>query len=119
MNRQKILTFIFIIALAIAGIYYYRLYGAKIIPVANLVIENNNSAPVGEDILQLVQRLDYINIDNSIFASALFTSLKDYSVQIVPGERARPNPFAPLAGYGSVLTPTPTPTVSAKLPIKR
>lgn len=119
MNRQKIITAIFLIALALTGVYYYRLYGSKIIPVANLVIENNNSAPVGDDILQLVQKLDYINIDNSIFASALFTSLKDFSVQIVPEDKSRPNPFAPIPGFGLAPAPTPTPTVLPKLPIKR
>lgn len=104
-SRQKILGFVLVIAIAFAGVYYYKIYGDKLVQVASIVTEDNG-APVGEDILVLVQKLDYISIDDSILASAIFTSLKDTSVQINPEEKYRPNPFATIGG--AVVTPVNT-----------
>ncbi len=118
MNRKNIIKILFLVTLAVTGVYYYRIYGSKLIPVASMVL-NDSSAPVGEDILELVQKLDYINIDNSIFASALFTNLKDFSVQVVNGEKYRPNPFAPIQGIAVTPTPTPTPFPTPRIPIRR
>lgn len=105
-NRQKILGFLLLIVIAVAGVYYYRIYGGKIVQVASLVTEES-SAPVGEDILVLVQKLDYISIDDSVLASALFTTLRDTTIQITPEEKSRLNPFAPI-GNTVVVTPSTT-----------
>src|SRR3990167_7153228 len=49
---------------------------------------------VGEDILILVEKLRAVSIDQSIFSSILFKSLKDSSTAIISESKGRLNPFA-------------------------
>lgn len=48
----------------------------------------------GEEILILADKLDAVNINDSIFSSPLFTSLVDISVPVVEEPKGRPNPFS-------------------------
>jgi hypothetical protein len=93
-NRQKILTYVLVLVLIAAGYYYYNLYGGSSITAG--VVSTDYSAPVGEDILLLVQKMDRVNIDESVFTSRLFTNLIDSSISVNQEEKYRPNPFAPL-----------------------
>lgn len=94
-SRSKILSFVLVIVLIIAGVYYYRKYSGSLTQVASLVTQEN-TPPVGEDLLILIQKLDYVKIDNDILASAVFTSLVDTSVSISEEEKSKSDPFAPL-----------------------
>lgn len=93
--RQKILSIILLLVLSAAAFYYYRIYGGSIGKVTE-IIKAENTAPVGEDILVLVQKLNYVNIDDSIFSSPMFSYLKDYTVLVNVEDKSRPNPFAPI-----------------------
>lgn len=94
-SRSKILSIILVIVLIAAGFYYYRQYSGSFSQVTSLVTEES-APPVGEDLLVLIQKLDYIKIDNDILASALFTTLVDTSVSISEEEKSKADPFAPL-----------------------
>ena len=56
----------------------------------------SSQARADRDILSLVERLKTISIDQSFFSSALFMSLKDFSVTSFPESQGRTNPFAPI-----------------------
>jgi hypothetical protein len=64
-------------------------------PVTNEVVVPSSEI-VGQDILALVNQLQNLSIDKSIFSSPLFTSLVDLSTEIFPELRGRTNPFAPI-----------------------
>lgn len=51
---------------------------------------------VGQELLTLVDRLNSISIDYSVFSSNLFSSLIDTSANIFPESYGRLNPFAPI-----------------------
>lgn len=110
-NRQKILTYILTLLLVVAALYFYRRYSSSINNFAEIVTDES-VVPVGEDVLAIVQKLDYITIDDSMFASPLFTYLKDTTVTIIQEDKSRPNPFAPINANPSLQvrsTPTPIP----------
>lgn len=120
-SRKKIIWLVLFLAIIFAGVYYYRQYGGSLIQVASVVTEQG-TPPVGEDLLVLVQKIDYINIDNSVLASAVFTSLKDTSVSILQEEKSKPDPFAPLTltvQGSSSLSPTTNGAVKNIVPPKR
>ena len=67
---------------------------AKGQPTPSGSVSLGNSEIVGEDILTLVEKLKTISLDQSLFTSPLFMSLKDYSVTLYPESQGRANPFA-------------------------
>ncbi len=57
-----------------------------------------NSATVGMNTLSLLNQIQSLRIDTSIFKDSTYKTLTDYSVIIPEVEVGRPNPFAPLPG---------------------
>jgi hypothetical protein len=54
-----------------------------------------------KNILTLLNRMNQIKLDDSIFNSAVFQSLKDTTVTLVSQPTGRNNPFAPLGTDGT------------------
>ncbi|MBA3550904.1 hypothetical protein H0W32_01705 [Patescibacteria group bacterium] len=52
---------------------------------------------VKKDLMALLDKIESISLDGSIFADRAFTSLQDFSVTLVPETPGRANPFAPLS----------------------
>ncbi len=55
---------------------------------------------VGQDVITLAQKLDDVNIDDSIFTGAVFLSLIDRDIPIASENQGRPNPFATIGIEG-------------------
>lgn len=53
------------------------------------------------ELLNALGNLQNINFDGTIFADPVFLSLTDFSIQLTPQPKGRPNPFAPLSFSGS------------------
>ncbi|MDQ3076954.1 MAG: hypothetical protein M3Q63_02815 [bacterium] len=51
---------------------------------------------VRKDLMALLDKIESISLDGSIFTDKAFTSLQDFSVILVPETPGRANPFAPL-----------------------
>ena len=51
---------------------------------------------VGQDILDLVDKLKAVNFDISIFSDSLMTNLRDLSPVLQPESQGRVNPFFPI-----------------------
>ncbi len=54
---------------------------------------------IGADVLGLLNQIQSLKIDSSIFRSAVYKSLQDFSVEVPPEGVGRDNPFAPFPGY--------------------
>ncbi|MEQ1561554.1 MAG: hypothetical protein ABL899_02435 [Nitrospira sp.] len=86
---------IYVTILSIATIGYFA-YTVFLSPPDLTGIDLANSQTVGQDILVLVDKLNQTRMDQSIFTSPVFSSLKDNAVPILPEAKGRPNPFAPV-----------------------
>lgn len=81
-------------------------------------VDSQDASTIGgassQDILILVEKMEKVSFDNSMFSSVLFTSLIDYSFPTTPELKGRPNPFAPI-GVDQVVTTQVTVTNSSKV----
>ncbi len=77
----------------------------------DIVVEGQQ---IGGDILAILNDLNKIKLDDSIFSDPVFVSLKDYSVTIPKELKGRQNPFLPI-GSGGTIAPTKTPDVTASV----
>ncbi|MDD5050405.1 MAG: hypothetical protein PHV93_01525 [Candidatus Pacebacteria bacterium] len=104
-------TIIIIIILAgvlFLGYWYYRSPGT---PSGALLVQTTGTGTddqglvIGQKTIALLQELQKVNIDNSIFSTTAFQSLQDFGVEIQAEPVGRPDPFAPV-GYegGTVVT---------------
>ena len=78
----------------LGGVLYYFYYGSSSVPV-DLLLPQESQA-VGQDVIVLVEKLNLISIDSSLFSSVLFTSLKDFTVALFPESQGKLNLFAPI-----------------------
>jgi hypothetical protein len=106
---QTIQKIIFIVV--VLGVVIF--FGYKIfIEVPDMVVtgtgESVNGEIVGQDILTLVEKLKAISIDQSIFSSTLFSSLKDSETTLVSESVGRTNPFASIGSSFAPVSAGPT-----------
>jgi len=88
---QKI--YIGLVTLLALGYFGYNIFISPASPNASPELA---SPIVGQNILNLVAKLQTVSIDQSFFSSPLFTSLKDSSTTLFPESQGRSNPFAPI-----------------------
>ncbi|MBI2120068.1 MAG: hypothetical protein HYT94_00410 [Parcubacteria group bacterium] len=50
----------------------------------------------GGEMLTLLSDMRTIQLDDSLFVSPMFQELQDFSIELYPEPKGRPNPFAPL-----------------------
>jgi hypothetical protein len=85
---------IIIPVLLIAGYFAYTtFFGASESPDA-LVADVGGNGILGQDILLMVDKLQGISIDKSVFSGPLLTHLQDFSSPIAPEPKGKSNPFA-------------------------
>ncbi len=92
------------IIIVVAGIGYFYFYGGTTPASSGLVqtsAGNTSGSDVGAQVLTLLNQIQSLKIDTSIFSDPGYLTLRDYSVAIPPVNVGRPNPFAPLPGFKS------------------
>jgi hypothetical protein len=123
MTKNKIIIIVVVIIVGIMA-YMYLTKGNDTAGVS-LVAENKTTDIVGAtDILALLNSMNQIKLDDSIFNDPVFQSLKDTTVTLVSMPTGRNNPFAPLGSDGTVVkssnssapakkttSPAPAPTI--------
>jgi hypothetical protein len=89
-----------IIIVAVLGYFYF--YGSSA-PAASGLVQSSpsDSDAVGAQVLTLLNQIQSLKIDTSIFSDPGFLTLRDYSVAIPPESVGRSNPFAPLPGFSA------------------
>ena len=92
-----------------AAIGYFYFYGNSASTPSTLLSSSptSDSAIVGAQVLGLLNQIQSLKIDTSIFTDPGYNTLRDYSVAIPPVNVGRPNPFAPLPGFSNT-APAPT-----------
>ncbi len=105
---QKRLKILITIAIILAAIFIYAWYssGSKqqssggVVPIQGQPISSlgagNTGASTGEEIVKTLSLLKSVIVDLDFFNSASFKGLSDFSIQLIPVESGRDNPFAPL-----------------------
>ncbi len=96
-------TFIALIVIVIATLllfFYYK--GKPSNDVSSLETmdtpESIDAQEAGNRVLSLLNTINGLKIDDSIFKTAVFISLIDYTNIIPERPVGRPNPFAPISG---------------------
>ena len=92
-QRQKKLTYLLAaVILAIAGVYFFYVKKPSLAP--NPIVEI--ISPGGEPNEKIVELLKTINLDINLLKDNKFRALVLPGIfPIVPGEKGRPDPFAP------------------------
>ncbi|MFA6552220.1 MAG: hypothetical protein WCT19_01820 [Candidatus Paceibacterota bacterium] len=91
------------VALILAGLVYYMYFsgGTDVVTDDTLLTQSpvsDSDALLGRELLNALSRMRSMKLDATFFADPSFTSLKDWSVELVPElPIGRKNPFAPLA----------------------
>ena len=95
---KKILIPIFVVlALGLCYLYYNNSIGTSttsLVSQNETTRANSGAIVVGAEIISLLDRLDAIKLDTSLFSEATFQSLKDFSIVLRSQAVGRPNPFA-------------------------
>jgi flagellar basal body-associated protein FliL len=111
-STTKILIGVLVLVV-LAGAGYYFFFMGNPNSVIVYALTPTDDGQVGQEILDLVQKLDKVSIQSNLFATPLFTSLRDLEANITPETQGRGNPFAPIGNEsGSVVTKTATKTVA-------
>ncbi len=71
---------------------------------------------VGADITALLNEINQLKIDNSLFQDPVYLYLVDYSQEIPPLPVGRENPFAPIPGQAAAAALKTTTPKDVKLP---
>lgn len=93
MNVSPQIQKIILSVLIISGILYVAYSTFTTAPI--IVEEGGISDAVGQDIIDLADKLENVSINKEIFTSSLFESLVDTSAVINNEEVGRVNPFDP------------------------
>lgn len=72
-----------------------------------LGVTGQTEVVVGKDIIIKLTLLNLIHLDDSIFKSDMYNSLRDFTLEVVSEPKGRSNPFAPI-GLNSTFRATST-----------
>jgi hypothetical protein len=92
---HKIITSILVVLIAVAvwiGFSSSSSSGGSL-----LTTESADNSIQDRDLVSTLLALRSVKLDASLFTDTAFSSLKDFSVEIVSEPVGRPNPFAPLS----------------------
>ena len=107
-SKKTFIALIIIIVIAVL-IYFYTMGNPtdnSSLVQTTAVAGSEDAQRVGTRVLTLLNQINSLKIDASIFTSATYKSLVDYTITIPEQPVGRPNPFAPLPGSVSATTKT-------------
>ena len=106
-SKTPIIVFIVILLIGIA-IYFYTLGDPNTSSISSLDSQSNedmtNTQAEGANVLMLLNQVNSLKIDATIFNGAVYQSLVDYTVEVPEQPVGRPNPFTPF--YTPMAVPT-------------
>lgn len=79
------------------------------VSAASPLTSNEKTSVIDKNAMAVLDKIDRIKLDPTVFQSKAFRSLQDITVLPSPQEAGRSNPFAPVPGIPSLST-TKTPT---------
>ena len=102
-NQSSVKSYLVIGAIVIVGFIFIFWYmgGDKTDTGSLLESQTAETDAVGSRVLALLNQIQSLKIDNTLFTGAAYQTLVDFSVTIPEQNVGRPNPFAPLPGFVS------------------
>lgn len=102
-NSSKKTTFIMIGIIVVAFLVFFYFSGSET-PESASTLEQSmpGGATEAARVLNLLNQIQSLRIDTSIFEATAYQTLVDYTVTIPEVPVGRPNPFAPLPGVPAV-----------------
>ena len=99
-NTKKIIIIGVLVAVLGFTVYYFFFKGTSTATVVLDQFGNPIQAQViGSDLIELLNRLQYVTLDYAFLSSTAFTNLTNFGI-ILPSESpGRNNPFDPIGGY--------------------
>lgn len=98
-SKKTLLIVIVIVIISLSVFFYYK--GSP--TDSNISSVQSSGSPesvdaqiVGTRVLSLLNQISELKIDSSIFSSAVYKTLIDYTVEIPTQDVGRLNPFAPI-----------------------
>jgi hypothetical protein len=96
---KQIIAAVVIIVVAFIG---FRMFSGGESSSETIVTDNRKAQFVdGQAVLNLLNRLNKVELKDDVFSSAAFTSLVSFEVAIPDQVLERPNPFAPIGSDGA------------------
>ncbi|MFA6459231.1 MAG: hypothetical protein WCV79_02435 [Candidatus Paceibacterota bacterium] len=96
-SKNTWITIAIIIAVSV-GIYYFFMKDPAVPENTSFEVQPEGEL-VGAQVLALLNQIESLRIDNTLFQSPAYQSLVDYTVPIPVLNVGRANPFAPIPGY--------------------
>lgn len=101
-KSKKTIIAVIIAIVVLAIIYFYFSGGSAPTSAGSLQSQSpDQTTVVGARVLSLLNQINSLHIDTSIFKTTAFISLQDYAVDIPEIPVGRANPFAPLPGVAN------------------
>lgn len=99
-SKNTWITIAIIIVVAVA-VYIFFLSGPSTEDLGTLVEAQPEGEIAGAQVLSLLNQIEGLKIDSTLFQSQAYLSLIDYTVPIPVQNVGRSNPFAPIPGFTS------------------
>jgi len=96
LKYKKIIYIAVLILLGLVAYNYLFKPEINLDPVTSESVASSSELAVDREILTLLGDLHSLVLDNSIFSSAVFKSLEDFSLPVEDEPKGRNNPFAPI-----------------------
>jgi len=94
--RSKTAIAVIVVIILIVGYFYWK--GSSPAGSGSLLQAQSGTQGIGSAELDLLDQVQSLKIDASLFQDPAYKTLQDYSVAIPTENVGRPNPFAPYAG---------------------
>jgi hypothetical protein len=91
--KNNIITIILIIVVGMVAFWYLNKGSSDNGSTLSTSVQSTDSADA-QTVYTLLQQMDQVNLDDSIFSSQSFQSLKENTVTFSPQISGRPNPFS-------------------------
>lgn len=101
-SKKSIYILLAVIAVSALG---YFMFTGNSTPDIGLLGTGETTPPIAAEIVSLLNQIESLHIDTSLFTNPAYQTLRDYSVPIPALNLGRPNPFAPVPGMSSEVSP--------------
>ena len=93
---KNIIIGVIVLVVIVVGYNYFTAPSSTSTTDLTATGQGTETAPVGSDLISLLDQMKQISIDTSIFSRPSYVSLQDFGQTISPQPQGRNDPFAPI-----------------------
>lgn len=97
-SKNAILAIVIVVIVAGAVYFYFQGRGG---PASGAIEVVDQTASVGSDVDFLLNQIQELHIDTTLFDDPAYETLVDHEVPVPEQNVGRPNPFAPIPGVST------------------